>query len=165
MPSLDFSRQYFEKNYSSNINSIKLVNMENLCESKKKKLKKYLVLEFLDCNFKTYCNIWNHQPEISQSPRFCAKKSLRFETKGIYKARAIVISQISTLEVVKNGLLAETVNLGIGSTFSKGLRSAVSEDLGTSLSRLYSYAQKCNMCNIDKVHFSTEIIQVNSPLT
>ena len=141
MPSLDFSRQYFEKNYSSNINSIKLVNMENLCESKKK-LKKYLVLDFLDCNFETYCNIWNHQPEISQSPRFCAKKSLRFETKGIYKARAIVISQISTLEVVKNGLLAETVNLGIGSTFSKGLRSAISEGLGTSLSRLYKLCPK-----------------------
>ena len=141
MPSLDFSRQYFEKNHSSNINSIKLVNMENLCESKKK-LKKYLVLDFLDCNFETYCNIWNHQPEISQSPRFCAKKSLRFETKGIYKARAIVISQISTLEVVKNGLLAETVNLGMGSTFSKGLRSAISEGLGTSLSRLYKLCPK-----------------------
>ena len=42
MPSLDFSRQYFEKNYSSNINSIKLVNMENLCESKKKNLKNTL---------------------------------------------------------------------------------------------------------------------------
>ena len=142
MPSLDFSRQYFEKNYSSNINSIKQSIWKICVNQKKRKLKKYLVLEFLDCNFKTYCNISNHQPEISQSPRFCAKKSLRFETKGIYKARAIVISQISTLEVVKNGLLAETVNLGIGSTFSKGLRSAISEDLGTSLSRLYKLCPK-----------------------
>ena len=56
---------------------------------------------------------------------------------GLHKARAILISEINTLEIVINNFLAKTENFGIGSAFSKGPRSAFSEDLGPSLSSLY----------------------------
>ena len=45
--------------------------------------------------------------------------------------------EISTLKLIKNESLTHTVNLGIGSAFSKGLGSAFSEGPGPGLCPLY----------------------------
>ena len=54
--------------------------------------------------------------------KFCAR------IKMPSLAKTIVIFEISTLEFVKSESLTNTVNFSIGSDFSKGPRSAFSED-------------------------------------
>ena len=49
---------------------------------------------------------------------------------GLKFQKGIVMSEISTLELVKNESLTHTMNFGIGSAFSKGLGSAFSEGPG-----------------------------------
>ena len=60
---------------------------------------------------------------------------------GLEFLKTIVIFEISTLEFVKHESLTHTINFGIGSAFSKGLRSAFSEGLG--LGPLY---KACHLC-------------------
>ena len=51
-------------------------------------------------------------------------------TFGLAFERAILISEISTLEFLKDQSLTHEVNFGIGSAFSKGLASGFSEGPG-----------------------------------
>ena len=51
-------------------------------------------------------------------------------TFGLEFEKAIVISEMSTLEFLKDESLTHKVNFGIGSDFSKGLRSPFSEGPG-----------------------------------
>ena len=53
-----------------------------------------------------------------------------FGTFGIEFEKAIVISEISYLECLKNESLTHTVNFGIRSVFSESLGSGFSEGLG-----------------------------------
>ena len=56
---------------------------------------------------------------------------------GIEFLKNIVIFEISTLKLVKNEFLTRTVNFDIGSAFSKGLGSTLSEGLGPGPGPLY----------------------------
>ena len=49
---------------------------------------------------------------------------------GIEFEKAVVISEISALEFLKNDSLTHTVNFGIGATFSKGPGSDFPESQG-----------------------------------
>ena len=75
---------------------------------------------------KKYCHIWHQHPRICPKAKFCKKRHLsNFGTInplfGYFWARiekAIVISEISSLEFLKNESLTHTVNFGIRSAFS-----------------------------------------------
>ena len=77
-------------------------------------------------------HIWNQHPGIDLTAKFCEiMKMSKFGTKnallgifGLELLRTIVIFKISNLEFVKQESLTHTVNIGIGSAFSKGLGSA-----------------------------------------
>ena len=56
---------------------------------------------------------------------------------GLVFEKAIVISEINTLEFLKNESLTHTVNFGIGSNFSKVLGSGFSEGPGPGTGPLY----------------------------
>ena len=58
-------------------------------------------------------------------------------TFGLEFEKAVVISEISTLEFRKNEFLTHAVNFGIGSTFSKGPGSSFSEAPGSGTGPLY----------------------------
>ena len=60
---------------------------------------------------------------------------------GLELWETIVIFEISTLKLVKNESLTQTVNFGIGPAFSKGLESAFSEGPGPGLGLLIKYAR------------------------
>ena len=58
-------------------------------------------------------------------------------TFGLEFEKAVVISEISTLEFRKNEFLTHAVKFGIGSTFSKGPGSSFSEAPGSGTGPLY----------------------------
>ena len=66
----------------------------------------------------------------TKMPKFGTKNTLFGGFFGQNFKKTIVIFQISTLKFVKNECLTHTVNVGIGSAFSKCPRSVFSEGLG-----------------------------------
>ena len=65
-----------------------------------------------------------------------------FGTFGLEFEKAIVISEISNPEFLKNESLTHTVNFGIGSTFSKGLESGFSKSRGLGPGPLYKVCRR-----------------------
>ena len=107
----------------------------------------YLILFFFF--FFKLCHIWNHHSQICLNAKFREKMTMpKFGTKNalfgyfwtrIFKNYCHIWNQ--HLEFVKHESLTHTINFGIGSAFSKGLRSAFSEGLGPG--PLY---KACHLC-------------------
>ena len=94
-----------------------------------------------------YCHIWNQHPQICLIAKFSKiTKMLKFGTKNpfffgyfwarIYKNCFHIWNKHP--QICQNEYLSHTANFGIGSAFSKFLRSAFSEGPGPRLGPLYN---------------------------
>ena len=79
--------------------------------------------------WKNYRHVWNQHARICLITKFpppqkkcfyLAAKMLYLGTFGLELEKSILISEISTLEFLKNESLTHTVSFGIGFAFSKG---------------------------------------------
>ena len=103
-------------------------------------------LVFLDWNLKTILSYLKSAPSNWSNCKTLRKnkKCLNLGPKkpyldifGLEFKKNIVIFEISTLKFVKNESLTHTVNLGLGSVFSKGPMSAFFEGPGLGPGPLY----------------------------
>ena len=151
MPCLGFSGKNFKK-LLSNLKSA-LSNLSTCKISRKKQMSKFgpknaLLWYFWARIWKNYCHIWNQLIWIILITKFRKRTSIpKFQTKkwltfGLQFKKAIVISEISNLESLKNESLTQAVNFGIGSAFSQGPGSAFSKGPCPVLGPLYKVCQK-----------------------
>ena len=97
-------------------------------------------LVFLDWNLKTILSYLKSAPSNLSNCKTLRKnkKCLNLGPKEPYlDIKNIVIFEISTFKFVKNESLTHTVNLGLGSVFSKGPMSAFFEGPGPGPGPLY----------------------------